>query len=323
MPTNPWVDRYVAEVGRLAPTRQRADLELEIRSLLQDELDALPAESAGSEAATFDVLRKFGSPAAMAARYGAAQHLIGPELYPYFLMVLRIVLVVIFGVWLFGLVVSAATENANIVAVSTFVSLVSSLLQSAAVVVLVFAIIERVAKVQQSSPHAAWDPRSLPSVNDPNRIKWGEMVLELVLGTMGIVALLFFPNQLGGYWANGEWHALNIFSSEFLAFVPWMAAIWALEVIVKLVIMARGRWETATRAADLLVSGLSLMLLFRMLAADALSAWPPLEFTFTIGIIVAIVIVAIEILRTAWLLVSHGRTPALESLTVQTPHTSA
>ena len=36
MTTQEWIDRYVAEVGRMLPERNRADVEKEIRSLLQD-----------------------------------------------------------------------------------------------------------------------------------------------------------------------------------------------------------------------------------------------------------------------------------------------
>ena len=36
-----WVDRYVNEVGRRLPGKQRGDVEMEMRSLIEDELDGL------------------------------------------------------------------------------------------------------------------------------------------------------------------------------------------------------------------------------------------------------------------------------------------
>ena len=49
MSTQKWIDRYGAEVGRMLPERNRADVEKEIRSLLQDAADA---EESGADPPT-------------------------------------------------------------------------------------------------------------------------------------------------------------------------------------------------------------------------------------------------------------------------------
>src|SRR5262245_33242749 len=91
--TNQWIDRYVSEVGRMLPAGKRADVELEIRSLIEEEVDARAgSDSRPSDETVLDVLRSFGHPQEIAARYGAQQYLIGPALYPSFMMVLRVVL---------------------------------------------------------------------------------------------------------------------------------------------------------------------------------------------------------------------------------------
>ena len=111
MSTN-WIDRYVAQVGRSLPQSKRADIEKEIRSLLEDMLDDR-SKTEGREAdeeMTLAVLKEMGEPEKVAAGYLPEKYLIGPRLYPLFTLVLRVVLIVMAGVTLFGLVVNLARE---------------------------------------------------------------------------------------------------------------------------------------------------------------------------------------------------------------------
>ena len=61
-----WIDRYVFEVGRRLPGKQRADVALEMRSLIEDELDGLG--HAPEEREVLAVLAKFGPPDEIAVR---------------------------------------------------------------------------------------------------------------------------------------------------------------------------------------------------------------------------------------------------------------
>src|SRR5512138_2038150 len=104
------VDRYIAEVGKHLPRKNRADIEAEIRSTLEDMLDermqASGAKDPADEATVMALLKEYGSPREVAATYKTHQYLIGPRLFPIFEMVVRIVLVVVAGASLIGLGVS-------------------------------------------------------------------------------------------------------------------------------------------------------------------------------------------------------------------------
>ena len=84
------LDRYIYDVGRRLPAKQREDIEKELKSLL---LDALEARTGGAEPTEADmaaVLKEFGSPEEVAARYAGERYVIGPRLYPTYRMVLGI-----------------------------------------------------------------------------------------------------------------------------------------------------------------------------------------------------------------------------------------
>ncbi|MFI5960405.1 HAAS signaling domain-containing protein [Cryptosporangium sp. NPDC051539] len=67
------IDRYVADVVELLPRRQRADVARELRELLAEELQGSSADDAR------ELLRRFGHPSEVAARYGQPVTLIDPS----------------------------------------------------------------------------------------------------------------------------------------------------------------------------------------------------------------------------------------------------
>ena len=101
------IDRYIVEVGKHLPRKNRADIEAEIRSTLEDMLDERAQGSGPADEATvLALLKEYGSPREVAATYKTHQYLIGPRLFPIFETVIRIVLAVVAGASLIGLAVS-------------------------------------------------------------------------------------------------------------------------------------------------------------------------------------------------------------------------
>src|SRR5512147_1988535 len=92
------IDKYIAEVGKHLPRKNRADIEAEIRSTLEDMLEEWSqGKGSADEAMVLEILKEYGSPREVAAKYKTHQYLIGPRLFPTFEMVLRIVLIVVAG----------------------------------------------------------------------------------------------------------------------------------------------------------------------------------------------------------------------------------
>ena len=91
------VDRYLAAVSDLLPGRLRKDTVTEISSLIQDALDdRSKAEGrAPDDEMMATVLKEFGSPEKIVAPYLPEKYLIGPRLYPTFILVLKIALPII------------------------------------------------------------------------------------------------------------------------------------------------------------------------------------------------------------------------------------
>ena len=108
------LDRYMQEISNNLPAKKQADLTAEIRSLIEDTLDDRSQVEGRpvDEEMVAGVLKEFGSPEKVAASYLPERYLVGPQLYPTYMLVLRIVLTVMVVVALVGLGVDIAQQRA-------------------------------------------------------------------------------------------------------------------------------------------------------------------------------------------------------------------
>ena len=147
------IDRYLAAVGILLPRDQREDITAELRDVLlthREEKEAelgRPLTRAEGEA----LLKDFGNPISVAGRYGGQRYLIGPELYPIYAFVLKIVLAVIVGSALVaGVITTAVTPAAVGSAIRQAIGVVwTGGFASVGGVTLVFAMFERAPASEQ------------------------------------------------------------------------------------------------------------------------------------------------------------------------------
>ncbi|HZJ22128.1 MAG TPA: hypothetical protein VFD54_02395, partial [Anaerolineales bacterium] len=161
------IDRYIAEVGRHLPRKQRADIEAEIRSTLEDMLEERKqAEGAVSEAEVIELLKEYGAPRDVADSYVGPRYLIGPRIYPTFELVTRIVLIVLFGIALaglgLGLAQSSLTGPEFLKTIGdSALDLLGGLITVFGNLVLAFAILERVLPAKEFEEEEEWNPAEL------------------------------------------------------------------------------------------------------------------------------------------------------------------
>ena len=145
------LDKYVAEVGKYLPRKQRADIEKELKSTLEDMLEERnQGKGQASEAEVVALLKEYGEPRKVAESYIGPRYLIGPRLYPTFELIVKIVMAAVLGAGLLGYGVSAAITKSF--AGTDFFSflgqfwleLLGGMISAFGNIVIVFAILERV-----------------------------------------------------------------------------------------------------------------------------------------------------------------------------------
>lgn len=250
------IDRYLAAVGVLLPQDEKADIVAELRDVLlnrREEQEAQlgrPLTRQENEA----LLKDFGNPLTVAGRYGRQQYLIGPQLYPIYLFVVRIVIAAIVLSALItgavqGVLNPANAANAVLVA---FNIVWTGGFTAVGVVTVIFAGLQRTS----AGPRIldGWSPNDLPRLPRRRRRGWPDFVAAIVVN----VIFLLWWSHLINFWQPivlpGPGQSLHIDLAPVWTALYWPVFGLALGVIAingaRLAGLARGR----------LVSGLDILL---------------------------------------------------------------
>ncbi len=277
------IDRYVAEVARNLPEKSRPDIAREIRSLLEDALDdrAQAAGRAPDEDMAVALLKEFGAPAKVAASYLPPRYLIGPQLYPTFITVLKIsaTIVVVLVLVQFGFALAQVGQSLSQfgqVVMQLMSNLTTGLLRVFGTMVLVFALIQ-VASPNMKLPSEDWDPRKLKPVDAAERpVKTVDLAFEFVFTSIAILVFNLYADRVGLYiFRDSDWRFLPILTQAFFSYVPALTAMWLLTVVKDLWVIRDNRWTSATRWLELGVALFGIGITASMLIGPPIVALTP------------------------------------------------
>jgi hypothetical protein len=195
-------DRYLAAVERRLPKEQAKDIIAELREAIGSKIEA-KEETLGRPAEADDVaalLKAFGHPVVVAARYTGREYLIGPELYPWFWPAQRRAVGIAIAVMVTIAAIGALDSSKPI---SAFLDGLGAIwgvaLWTFAVTTVVFVVMERTPAPAKIG--AGWNPKTLPQdqVREPKSLF--ESAVTLVFDIIFIlwwVRWVDFPNRLPG-----------------------------------------------------------------------------------------------------------------------------
>ncbi|MBZ0286978.1 MAG: hypothetical protein K8I30_05145 [Anaerolineae bacterium] len=257
------VERYVHQVGRYLPPKERAEIEAELRSQIQDQLDDRFAGSPTPDEVAA-VLKEFGYPYLMATSYMGEQYLVGPTLYPIMMMVLRYGWLIIPGIVIFlnifGALVSPPQKTFLTLLVETVGAVIQTSLIFSAVVVLIFAVVQR-AMVEFKDKESAFNPLELPKVDDPGVVERIESAFGIAIGTIFTLVLLYWL-QVGGLTLRFN---PNDPGEVIPVSIPWLVTLIIIiigQVVVHLAVLRRNRWSVGLLLAETLLEVAGLIPLY-------------------------------------------------------------
>jgi hypothetical protein len=336
------IDAYVNEVGQRLPARQRVDIEREIRSMIGDTLDdeSRTQDRPIDDEMVVQVLKHLGSPQKLAASYLPPQYLIGPELFPAYFLVVKIVLSVLMILVIVGLALSvglAGTVQSQILSVLAQATggMASSIFQAFGIITLIFAILQRVApKNKLIQDEAEFDPRKLKLKPDTEKINPPALTVEIVLTVIAISLFSFFPQVIGiGSYHDGRWVIVPVLSQAFFAYLPYLIPLWAARGVLKVVLLTGGHWTAFTRWVNIGLDILGIVLVVIILQGPSLVTLPPdivttlgwgkadpnfvatmgvwIDGAIRLGLFVAVIVESIETISTVVKLIMHTRPVAV------------
>jgi hypothetical protein len=260
------LDRYLHAIEFWLPRRQKQDIIAELSEDLRSQIEEKEAEL-GRKLQSEEVeaiLKRCGSPLAVALRYQPQQYLIGPMLFPVYRFVLAILVagcvVPRFLVWLGFLIVDPAHRG-----YMHMENLGLTVIFFAFFTTLGFAIIERNGAMRERIN--TWNPRKLPAVRDPNRISRSGPLAEIA------VAVIFNVWFVAAFWPRP---AFDLFGVQIAPAPVWTIIFWSfLALAVANVALAgvnlfRPYWTRLRASLRLLFDGVGGALFCWLLKAQVL-----------------------------------------------------
>jgi len=210
------VERYLEAVKFWLPAHLKDDVAAELAEDIRSEIEE--AERAKGRPLTEDeiaaLLKARGRPMLVASKYLPQHSLIGPELYPVYIFVLKIVALVSLAAAAAGWALQSGFGNGFVPEHVPSFQPLNSLLVAFAVVTLIFAVIER--RGLDPVVIDKWNPKTLRPVADKSRIKRSASVGDIAANL--VLVCLFFA----GYLSQTQYD----FRHGHIAFSPEWVPYW-------------------------------------------------------------------------------------------------
>lgn len=321
------LDKYVAEVGKHLPRNQRADIEKELKSTLEDMLEERNQAGAADEAAVIVLLKEYGEPRKVAESYIGPRYLIGPRLYPTFELIVKIVTAAVLGASLLGYGVSASitksfagTEFFSFLG-QFWLGLLNAMMYAFGTIVLVFVILERVLPAKELEKETAeeWNPADLAKEPDPDEVKMSDAIATIIFTLIGLAIFNLYPNVIGLFFnTDGEWTFIPMLSKAFFTYLPWINLIGVAQIVFNLYQLRQRVWTTFSRLFNIVIEVSLIALAIVMLSGpslidlstDKLAGTPVAEaadvltrvmgFVPAIVLLIVIIISSIEVAQMAY-----------------------
>lgn len=239
------VDRYLSSVRRSLPASKADDIVAELRDVLssriEDREESLDRPLRRDEVAA--ILKDFGHPLVVAAGYKPHQYLIGPQIFPFYLFTMKVVGAVVIALMVAIGAADLVLGHAPVVRalVRAAAGVWDGALSAAAIVTLVFAVLERTGFAAEHVCN--WRPEQLPPADRPAPGRW-ESAIEIGIGiafilwwtdsfTLPIPAHRGLVLEAAPVWADYYWPILALAVIQLaIALVKWIRPGWRIARLV-------------------------------------------------------------------------------------------
>ncbi len=235
-------DRYVEVAMRGAAPDARADLELELRGLIDDSIEArLESGEVDRPTAEVAALTELGDPARLAERYrGRPSHLIGPAYFHQWWGLLRLLLSIVVPIVALLAGIGEAVDGGDVgeVVSSTIVAALMVAVQVSFWTTAVFAVIERV-EPDPGTEAQEWTPDDLPEITT-GPVSLGDTAMTVVVSALTIAAMLW---QRGSTLVTVDGAPIAILDPDnWSNWWPFLIVLLVVEAALAILAFRRRRW---------------------------------------------------------------------------------
>jgi hypothetical protein len=261
-----YIERYLHQIQRLLPEKEREDVARELREILEEEVNAKQAGDLSPqvlEKNQLDVLKKFGAPESIAIEYGGGYSpLVPAELMPQFIRVLKVLGII----YVLVFIIRSFFADHPFSELNGFIS---NAFINFAIVVLIFYFIGRDKKNLKSD----WKPESLPPVQATAEVNQAELLSGIAFNSFIVISVLLSPEWIESFAQDTQVMQWDITIAKIRVYIPFAIFIVFGNILLSMATLVQRVWTPVLRAGNM-----ALDLLWILLAATALTFG--LEFSF-------------------------------------------
>jgi hypothetical protein len=322
------IERYVSEIGKHLPRKSRADIETEIRSTLEDMLEERSAKTGrpADDEMVKELLREYGAPDKVADSYlPKQQYLIGPKLFPLFLLLVKIIFPIITVLTIIGTGIKIGMDQMSGQAAAELilryaVQFLGSAISAFGNLVLVFAILERVmpkSEYENELKEEGWNPDQLSQEPDPDEVRIWEPIVTIAFTLLALLVFNLYPQVLGiGFFTDGKWAFIPALSEAFFRILPWLNVTWILNIGLYVFLLRQGCWTSLTHWFEIALKIVGIVIAYMLLKGPSILAFTTADLTkvsieasaattlmnllnqmVTIALVIAVIVGGIEVIK--------------------------
>ncbi len=259
------INRYIAEVGRHLPEKDRADIEAEIRSMIEDMLEERGASANSTdEKVIASVLEELGDPKLLAAKYAPSKrYLIGPGWYEIYIQTLQRVLYIVLPIFAAVTIVLTLADNPLDFGPAVGKAIGGAFevgLQIFFWITIVFIFLDRSEEVPDKAPNTgpkAWTVAQLPKTPLKRQISIGETLTNIVMELFLLIWIVLPPMQA---WLRGETDFVPFLHPNLWNFwMPIFFVLFVLTLIHEVFKLKIGNWTPALTVTNVILGTASII----------------------------------------------------------------
>jgi hypothetical protein len=251
------LERYLLQIRRYLPLKERQETIDELRSLILDQLDEIPEEN--KEDALKQIIIDMGEPRDVAMRYNDRGPIISKEMEPIMTLVMKVVSITLPLVILFADSIAYLAETTNPTFFGLLLNLVYmipsalyTLVIAVGMIFIVFALIERYVQPKFSVEFKVFNPDLLPQL--PKK-EFTVSILGSVITILVHVLIIYLANQhlsLVAVYSDGE--SVPIFNESIQPFIILLTFGWVLGILLHVFYLYRQQKSFVTRTIEFMLA---------------------------------------------------------------------
>lgn len=268
-------ERYIAAGLKHIPPGEKTEVEKAMRRIIAERLEGRGDVSEETER---EVLRGLGNPRLLAERQlKEAPHLIGPELYGTYFMIVKIVMTVAVIGTLIGNTVDFIVNGGGLLGylAQSFATALSAAIGAFGWVTLVFAIMEKTAKQKiLTEIQEDWSLADLPEKEVPQKpFSRVGVIIGIIFTVLFLVLVNQYSHLLGFYYTldGSIQEMIPMLDQEvFRNYLPYINGMLVLQLLFSASKLVFRKWTYPVATANLILNVLSFLLLWFILQDDSI-----------------------------------------------------